>query len=72
MAMDTVVSLLFPAMKEDLGMTVTSFIYAAFTVVAVLLAVFFLPETRGVSLEEIERNILTRKPLRWIGRGRQE
>ena len=36
-AMDTVVSMLFPAMKEDLGMTTTSFIYAGFTVVAVLL-----------------------------------
>lgn len=70
-AMDTIVSLLFPTMKADLGMTITSFIYAGFTILAVLLAVFLLPETRGVSLEEIERNILKRKPLRWIGRGPQ-
>lgn len=64
---DYVVSQLFPLMKQDLGMAVTTLIYAGFTTIGLALAVKFLPETKGVPLEEIEANIYAGKPLREIG-----
>ncbi|MEM0964694.1 MAG: sugar porter family MFS transporter [Verrucomicrobiota bacterium] len=64
---DYFVSQLFPVMKQDLGMTTTTLIYACFTVVGLALAIKFLPETKGVPLEEIERNIYAGKRLREIG-----
>ena len=64
---DYFVSQLFPLMKQDLGMTVTTLIYAAFTTLGLALAAKFLPETKGVPLEEIEQNIYDGKPLREIG-----
>jgi sugar porter (SP) family MFS transporter len=64
---DYFVSQLFPVMKQDLGMTVTTLIYAAFTTLGLALAAKFLPETKGVPLEEIEQNIYDGKPLREIG-----
>ena len=64
---DYFVSQLFPIMKEGLGMSFTFLLYAAFTMVGLLLAIRFLPETRGVPLEKIEENIYAGKPLRRIG-----
>lgn len=64
---DYIVSQLFPAMKQGLGMPVTALIYAGFTALGLALAVRFLPETKGVPLEEIEANIYAGKPLREIG-----
>jgi len=64
---DYVVSQLFPVMKESLGMTFTTLIYAAFTTLGLALAIKFLPETKGIALEEIEQNIYEGKPLREIG-----
>ena len=64
---DYFVSQLFPLMKQDLGMTTTTLIYAAFTTLGLALAAKFLPETKGVPLEEIERNIYAGKRLRDIG-----
>jgi len=64
---DYFVSQLFPVMKDGLGMTVTTLIYAAFTTLGLALAARFLPETKGVPLEQIERNIYAGKPLREIG-----
>jgi len=64
---DYFVSQLFPVMKDGLGMTFTTLIYAAFTTLGLALAAKFLPETKGVPLEEIERNIYAGKRLREIG-----
>lgn len=70
---DYFVSQLFPVMRDGLGMSTTCLIYAGFTLVGLALAVRFLPETKGVPLEEIEKNIYAGKPLREIGqpRGKQ-
>jgi MFS family permease len=64
---DYFVSQLFPVMKDGMGMPGTCLVYAGFTVVGLLLAIKFLPETKGVPLEVIERNIYAGKPLREIG-----
>jgi len=64
---DYFVSQLFPVMKDGLGMPLTCLIYAGFTTVGLVLAIKFLPETKGVTLEEIQANIYAGKPLREIG-----
>ena len=64
---DYFVSQLFPVMKTDMGMPATLMIYAGFTIIGLILAVKFLPETKGVTLEQIEKNIYAGKSLRWIG-----
>ncbi len=51
---------LFPLMKKGLGMTPTFFIYAAICVVGFFFIFKKIPETKGKSLEEIER-LLTGK-----------
>lgn len=65
---DYFVSQLFPWMKNDLGMAVTCLIYGGFTLLGLILALRFLPETRGVPLEKIEANIYAGRPLRELGR----
>jgi SP family galactose:H+ symporter-like MFS transporter len=41
--------------------------YAVMNVVFILLVIWLVPETKGVSLEQIERNLLAGKPLRRLG-----
>jgi len=48
----------FPLMQENLGTAKTFWSYAAFLLVAAVLLFFALPETKGKSLEEIERTVL--------------
>lgn len=64
---DYLVSQLFPVMKDDLGMPGTLSIYGVITLVGLLLAFRYLPETKGVPLEKIEKNLEAGLPLRDIG-----
>ena len=68
---DYFVSQLFPVMLAYMGMASTFLIYAAFTALGLFLAIIFLPETKGVSLETIEENIYAGKRLRDIGQPRK-
>jgi SP family galactose:H+ symporter-like MFS transporter len=43
-------------------------LYGALNVLFVIFFLFLVPETKGVSLEKIESNLLSGKPLRRIGR----
>ncbi len=52
----------FPIMKSHFGMAVTFGVYAPLFLIYFLFVYVRIPETKGKSLEEIER-ILTRKPL---------
>ena len=45
----------------------TMIIYAAVSVVSVLLILLYVPETRGVSLERIEDNLMKGRKLRDLG-----
>lgn len=56
----------FPLMRESLGTAKTFWVYSGFLFVAFVLLFFTLPETKGKSLEEIERQILG---LEGAGRG---
>jgi SP family xylose:H+ symportor-like MFS transporter len=64
---DFVVTLTFPIMDESLGLVrlfhraLPFLLYAAFCVVSVLFVWRYVPETKGKSLEEIERS--WKKPL---------
>ncbi|NKF51403.1 sugar porter family MFS transporter [Shewanella sp. WXL01] len=52
-----IVQLLFPWQLEYLGASVTFAIYAGFALVGLLLVSRILPETRGVSLEQLEQRL---------------
>ncbi len=51
------VQLLFPWQLANLGNAGTFFIYGAFAVIGLLLIIKLLPETRGKSLEQLEREL---------------
>lgn len=48
----------FPLMRETLGVARTFWIYSAFLFIAFVILLFSLPETRGKSLEQIERELI--------------
>lgn len=54
-AVSFLVQLLFPWQLANLGTAWTFFIYAIFAVIGLIIIVRLLPETRGKSLEELER-----------------
>lgn len=62
-----VVGLTFLSMLNGFGSGVTFGIYAALNLLFLVFTIFFVPETKGVSLEHIEANLMAGKPLRRIG-----
>ena len=58
----------FLTMLAKLGSGPTFLLYGGLQVLFVLFFLLFVPETKGVSLESIERNLLSGEPLRNIGR----
>ena len=43
-------------------------VFVALSVLFIIFFMLFVPETKGVSLEKIERNLMSGLPLRKIGR----
>ena len=62
-----VVGLTFLSMLNGFGSGVTFGIYAALNALFIVVTLFFVPETKGISLEKIENNLMAGKPLRRIG-----
>lgn len=58
---DWLVNLLFPIMRDGLGIAVTFFIFAFFCLLSFFYAKSKLVETKGKSLEEIEKMMVTNK-----------
>ena len=58
----------FLTMLNTLGNGNTFLLYGGLNALFVLFFLLFVPETKGVSLEKIEANLLAGKPLRRIGR----
>jgi len=56
------------SLEGDLGAVKIFFFFAACCAVGLLFVRFFIPETKDVSLEQIERNLLKGKRMRHIGR----
>ncbi len=57
----------FLTMIHHLGSQITFLIYGILQAFFLLFFVYFVPETKGVSLEHLESNLLAGKPLRKIG-----
>ena len=51
----------FPIMHETVGTAKTFWVYSAFLFVAFIVLCFALPETKGKSLEQIERDLIGRR-----------
>lgn len=56
---DFVVTFSFPVMREQLGISSTMLTYAGFCILAFTYILIKVPETRGKSLEEIEKTLVT-------------
>lgn len=62
-----IVGATFLTMLNTLGNANTFWVYAGLNVVFIILTIWLIPETKNVSLEHIERNLLGGKKLRDIG-----
>ena len=64
---NVLVSSTFLTLINLITISYTFYFYAFCTLVGLLIAYFFIPETKGVSLEQIEANLYNNKPTRYIG-----
>ena len=60
----------FLTLIDTIGSAGTFWLYAALNVVCIVLTLFFVPETKNISLENIEKNLMAGLPLRSIGNPR--
>jgi SP family galactose:H+ symporter-like MFS transporter len=63
-----IVGLTFLSLLGSVGHTATFYLYAALNLIFIALTFWLIPETKGVTLEQIERNLMSGKRLRDIGR----
>ncbi|WP_324768107.1 sugar porter family MFS transporter [Pokkaliibacter plantistimulans] len=67
-ATNMIIGAYFLTTLNTLGGPGTFWAFAALNVVFILFTLFYVPETRGVSLEKIEQNLMQGKPLSKLGR----
>lgn len=48
------VAIIFPWLVANVGMTYSFLLFVIFNVISIVFVIFFVPETQGKSLEEIE------------------
>jgi hypothetical protein len=65
---NTIVVASFPILLHDIGIGVTFGVYSAACVLGYLYCFRYAPETKKLSLEEIEAHIHSKKPFRLLGR----
>jgi len=65
---NAIVGMTFLLLLAGLGNGNTFLLYGALNILFIIFFVLFVPETKGVSLERIEANLLTGLPLKQIGR----
>ncbi len=68
-AFNTIVVATFPVFLHDFGISATFILYAVTCVVGLFFTMRYVPETRGMSLEAIEKHVRSKKPFRLLGRG---
>ena len=64
-----IVGLTFLTLLNGIGNAATFWLYGALNLVFIALTFWLIPETKGVTLEQIERNLMAGLPLRQIGSG---
>ncbi|MGL5388459.1 MAG: sugar porter family MFS transporter [Enterobacterales bacterium] len=62
-----IVGATFLTMLNSLGSAHTFWIYAGLNLIFIFITIALIPETKNISLEHIERNLMAGKPLREIG-----
>jgi SP family galactose:H+ symporter-like MFS transporter len=62
-----VVGATFLSLLSGIGNANTFWLYAGLNAVFILVTFWLVPETKNVSLEQIERNLMSGKALRKIG-----
>lgn len=67
-ACNYLVGISFLSLLNGIGNANTFWLYAALNAVFIVLTFWLVPETKGVTLEQIERNLMSGKRLRNIGR----
>jgi sugar porter (SP) family MFS transporter len=67
-AFNSIVVATFPVFLHTLGISWTFLIYAITCVIGFLFTLYYVPETKGLSLEAIEEHVRSGKPLRLLGR----
>jgi len=65
---NAVVGATFLSMMQGLGAGNTFFLYGALNIAFILVFLLYVPETKDVSLEQIETRLLSGLPLRKVGR----
>ncbi|MBT0726575.1 sugar porter family MFS transporter [Rosenbergiella australiborealis] len=63
-----IVGATFLTLLESFGNANTFWLYGGFNVLFIILTFWLVPETKNVSLEHIERNLMQGRPLRHIGK----
>ena len=64
---NVLVAFLFPIALPLLGVGLSFGVFFLVSLVGWAVFYFWVPETRGVSLEDVERNLIAGKPLRHLG-----
>lgn len=62
-----IVGATFLTLLEQIGPAATFWLYAGLNLLFIGLTFLLVPETKGVSLEQIEKNLMSGKPLRELG-----
>jgi SP family galactose:H+ symporter-like MFS transporter len=62
-----IVGATFLTMLDSLGNANTFWVYGGLNLVFIFITLALIPETKNVSLEHIERNLMSGKPLKNIG-----
>ncbi|TQI82165.1 SP family galactose:H+ symporter-like MFS transporter [Serratia fonticola] len=62
-----IVGATFLTMLNSLGSAQTFWVYAGLNLIFIFITIALIPETKNISLEHIERNLMEGKPLREIG-----
>lgn len=63
-----IVGATFLTLLNGIGHAATFWLYAGLNLLFILITFLWVPETRGVTLEQIERKLMAGRPLREIGR----
>lgn len=64
---NTVVIFSFPLLDKALGIEFTFALYGAICFLGFIYSYFYMPETKNISLEQIENYVMEGKPLRFLG-----
>ncbi|TPG07331.1 sugar porter family MFS transporter [Rhodanobacter glycinis] len=63
-----IVGATFLSLLNGIGHAATFWLYSGLNLVFIVITLLWVPETRGVTLEQIERKLMAGRPLREIGR----